>query len=137
MKIMISLLTVAALMPFSLFADHHAQATHAPVEVWTCNLNEGKTLDDVRKVSEMVAKVTADAKIPTAQWIFTPFTGDMDSGRFMLMTGWTDFNSMGKGFHSFFVAGDGAEVLTEWEATATCATRNLLLVESTFNQMGG
>ena len=137
MKVFLTVLALVALIPFHVFADNHAQATPAPVEVWTCNLKEGKTLDDVRKVSEMVAKVTEKVKIATAQWIFTPFTGDMDSSRFMLMTGWTDFNAMGSGFHSFFVAGEGAEVLTEWEATATCETRNLLLVENTFNQMGG
>ena len=137
MKKLVALVILVALSSFPVFADNHAQSAMAPVEVWTCNLNEGKTIEDVRTVSQMVSKVSAKEGIPTAQWIFTPFTGDMDASRFMLMTGWPDFGAMGKGFDSFFIGDAGAAVLKEWSATATCERRNLLLVESTFNQMGG
>tara|TARA_E500000178_G_scaffold262930_1_gene259989 strand:- start:43 stop:438 length:396 start_codon:yes stop_codon:yes gene_type:complete len=129
-----------ALSPFAAQADghaaDHAQPVMGPVEVWTCNLNEGKTLDDVREVSSMVSKVTKEEGIAAAQWIFTPFTGDMDPTRFVLMTGWPSFAVMGEGFDSFFVGDAGAEVLAAWTAAASCETRNLLMVEGTFNQMG-
>tara|TARA_S200000501_G_C20472643_1_gene590169 strand:+ start:81 stop:548 length:468 start_codon:yes stop_codon:yes gene_type:complete len=137
MRKMFTILVTLMMTPLSLLADDHSEPTLAPVEVWTCNLNEGKTIEDVRNVSSMVSKVTAKEGIATAQWIFTPFTGDMDASSFMLMTGWPDFAAMGKGFDSFFVGNAGAEVLTEWAATATCERRNLLMVENTFNQMGG
>ena len=37
-------------------ADHHSEA--APVETWNCSLNEGKTINDVRKVSKAVGAWT-------------------------------------------------------------------------------
>ena len=137
MKGLLKVFLVCTLSSVAAFAAHHEQPTVAPVEIWTCNLNEGKTLDDVRKVSNMVAKVTEKLGIPTAQWLFSPFTGSMDTSRFMLMTGWSDFNGMGKGFDGFFIKNAGAEVMVEWAATATCESRNLLLVENTFNQIEG
>ncbi|MDC1480680.1 hypothetical protein N8214_14805, partial [Pseudomonadales bacterium] len=67
-------------------ADGHSNSTPGPVETWNCVLNEGKSMDDVRKVGAMVAEVAKAADDPVAQWIFAPFTGDMTTGRFVLMT---------------------------------------------------
>ena len=66
---------------------------------------------------------------PIAQWVFTPFTGDMEAGRFVLMTGWPSFPSIGSSFGNFFTDGAGDDVMVEWAATATCETRNLYTVE--------
>ena len=52
-------------------------------KTWNCVLNEGKTLDDVRKVAQMVSEVDDADSNPVAQWVFTPFTGDMENGRFL------------------------------------------------------
>ena len=116
-------------------ADDHSDATPGPVETWNCVLNEGKTLDDVRKVGAMVEEVAKAAGDPLAQWIFTPFTGDMETGRFILMTGWPSFPSMGTSFGNFFTEGNGDEVMVEWAATATCDTRNLYTVEQLHNSI--
>lgn len=116
-------------------ADDHSDATPGPVETWNCVLNEGKTLDDVRKVTAMVEEVAEAAGDPLAQWIFTPFTGDMETGRFILMTGWPSFPSMGTSFGNFFTDGNGDEVMVEWSATATCDTRNLYTVEQLHNSI--
>ena len=116
-------------------ADDHSDATPGPVETWNCVLNEGKTLDDVRKVTAMVEEVAEAAGDPLAQWIFTPFTGDMENGRFILMTGWPSFPSMGTSFGNFFTDGSGDEVMVEWAATATCDTRNLYTVEQLHNSI--
>ncbi len=120
--LMLSLSTMA-------FADDHGSSSPGPVETWNCVLNEGKTLDDVRKVGAMVAEVGKAAGDPIAQWVFTPFTGDMEAGRFVLMTGWPSFPSMGSSFGNFFTDGAGDDVMVEWAATATCETRNLYTVE--------
>mgnify|MGYP001346904900 FL=1 len=116
-------------------ADDHSNATPGPVETWNCVLNEGKTIDDVRKVGAMVADVAQAANDPVAQWIFTPFTGDMEAGRFVLMTGWANFPSMGSSFGNFFTDGAGDKVMVEWAATATCDTRNLYTVEELHNSI--
>ena len=42
-----------------------------------CNLNVGKTTDDIRNISAMVAKVTAAEGISAVQWIFTSFTAEL------------------------------------------------------------
>ena len=57
------------------------------------------------------------------------YSGDMEGGRFVLMTGWPSFPAMGKAFGNFFTDGAGDEVMVEWAATATCETRNLYTVE--------
>ena len=119
----------------ALFADDHSNATPGPVETWNCVLNEGKTIDDVRKVGAMVADVAKAAGDPLAQWVFVPFTGDMETGRFVLMTGWASFPSMGTSFGNFFTDGAGDKVMVEWAATATCDTRNLYTVEELHNSI--
>ena len=49
------------------YADDHGSPSPGPVETWNCLLNEGKTLDDVRKVGAMVAEVAKAAGDPIAQ----------------------------------------------------------------------
>ena len=134
---MIRQISIAFLVAAStaVVADDHSDATPGPVETWNCVLNEGKTLDDVRKVTAMVEEVAEAAGDPLAQWIFTPFTGDMETGRFILMTGWPSFPSMGTSFGNFFTDGNGDEVMVEWSATATCDTRNLYTVEQLHNSI--
>ena len=80
---MIKQIALAALLSAStmVLADNHSNANPGPVETWNCVLNEGKTINDVRKVGAMVADVAEAANDPVAQWIFTPFTGDMEAGR--------------------------------------------------------
>ena len=134
---MIKQISLALLLSASIAvsADDHSNATPGPVETWNCVLNQGKTIDDVRKVGAMVADVAKAAKDPVAQWIFTPFTGDMEAGRFVLMTGWANFPSMGSSFGNFFTDGAGDKVMIEWAATATCDTRNLYTVEELHNSI--
>ena len=134
---MIKQISLALLLSASIAvsADDHSNATPGPVETWNCVLNEGKTIDDVRKVGAMVADVAKTANDPVAQWIFTPFTGDMEAGRFVLMTGWANFPSMGSSFGNFFTDGAGDKVMVEWAATATCDTRNLYTVEELHNSI--
>ena len=120
---------------FVVSADDGSNATPGPVETWNCVLNDGKTINDVRKIGAMVADVAKVANDPVAQWIFTPFTGDMEAGRFVLMTGWANFPSMGSSFGNFFTDGAGDKVMIEWAATATCDTRNLYTVEELHNSI--
>ena len=126
--LMFSLSTIA-------YADDHANSSPGPVETWNCVLNDGKSMDDVRKVGAMVAEVGKAAGDPIAQWVFTPFTGDMDAGRFVLMTGWPSFPSMGSSFGNFFTDGAGDGVMEVWADTATCETRDLYTVEELHNSL--
>ena len=134
---MIKQISMAILLTTSTaaLADDHSSATPGPVETWNCVLNEGKTMDDVRNVTRMVSEVDDADSNPVAQWVFTPFTGDMETGRFVLMTGWPSFPAMGKAFGNFFSDGAGDEVMVEWAATATCDTRNLYTVEEMHNSI--
>jgi len=116
-------------------ADGHSNSTPGPVETWNCVLNEGKSMDDVRKVGAMVAEVAKAADDPVAQWIFAPFTGDMTTGRFVLMTAWANFPSMGTSFGNFFTDGAGDKVMEVWGETATCESRNLYTVEELHNSI--
>ena len=104
-------------------------------KTWNCVLNEGKTLDDVRKVAQMVSEVGDADSNPVAEWV-TPFTGDIENGRFVLMSGWPNFPAMGKAFGNFLTDGAGDEVMVEWAATATYDARNLYIVEELHNALG-
>ena len=106
-----------------------------PAEVWMCELNQGYSMDDVRKVSSDVQKFAKKNDMKSAQWIFTTFMGDMNPNGFALMTAWTDFSMMGNGFQDFFLGGEGDKIFSQWLKVASCSERNLVLVENTFNSM--
>ena len=93
-------------------------------------------MDDVRNVAQMVSEVNDADSNPVAQWVFTPSTGDMENGRFVLMTGWPNFPAMGKAFGNFFTDGADDEVMVEWAATATYDARDLYIVEELHNALG-
>ena len=82
----------------------------------------------------MVSEVGDADSNPVAQWV-TPFIGDMENGRFVLMAGWPNFPAMGKAFGNFLTDGAGDEVMVEWAATATCDARNLYIVEELHNAL--
>jgi len=130
------LLSIVVGFLFSSFvmADHHSAA--GPVETWQCSLNDGKTMADVRQVSKAVGQWSQSKGLSDAQWIFTPFSGDMsDAGRFILMTAWSDYKSMGEALQGFFGDGEGAEIFAAFNAAATCSTRNFWTVETVFDRL--
>ena len=92
-------------------------------------------MDDVRTVGAMIAEVGKAAGDPIAQWIFIPFTRDMEVGRFILMTGWASFPSMRKSFGNFFTDAAGNKVMEAWAGAATCEARNLYTVEELHNSI--
>jgi len=128
------LLFTCLILSVNTVADHHSAA--GPVETWQCSLNEGKTMSDVRMVSKAVGEWSANKGLQDAQWIFTPFSGDMsDSGRFILMTAWSDFEGMGQALQGFFGDGEGADIFAAFNAAATCDTRNFWTVETVFDRL--
>ena len=131
----LALALLGTVLPLAAFADHHEVGPSNPVETWSCVLKEGKTLDDVRQVAAMVKTVGEARQDPIAQWLFTPFTGDMSEGRFVLMTAWPSFASMGTSFQGFFGEGAGADVMVAWTAAADCETRDLYTAEALHNSM--
>jgi hypothetical protein len=60
-----------------------------------------------------------------------------DQGRFILMTAWKDFQTMGASFEKFFSKGkgEGDAVMAEWSAAATCTSRNFWTVEGLYNEI--
>ena len=120
--------------PLFSFADGHSITN--PAETWMCSLKDGKTMDDVRSVSKSVSELSKKNGNQEAQWLFTPFSGDMqDQGRFILMTAWKDFQTMGTSFEKFFGEGEGDDVMAEWSAAATCTSRNFWTVEELYNEI--
>lgn len=128
------LLMTLLFLPLLCFADGHSITN--PAETWMCSLKDGKTMDDVRSVSKSVSELSKKNGNQEAQWLFTPFSGDMqDQGRFILMTAWKDFQTMGTSFEKFFGEGEGDDVMAEWSAAATCTSRNFWTVEELYNEI--
>ncbi len=120
------------LLPLIAIADSHSVA--APVETWNCSLNEGQSMETVVKLSKAVGAWSKSKGLSDAQWIFTPSSGDMsDQGRFILMTGWANWEEMGKALQGFFGDGEGAEIFADFNKAATCETRNFWTVTTTYN----
>jgi hypothetical protein len=127
-RLLISLL----LFPAAVLADHHS--TTAPVETWNCSLNEGQSMDAVVKLSKAVGAWSKSKGLSDAQWIFTPSSGDMsDQGRFILMTGWANWEEMGKALQGFFGDGEGSQIFADFNEAATCESRNFWTVTNTYN----
>ena len=128
------LLMTLLFLPLLSFADGNSITN--PAETWMCSLKDGKTMDDVRSVSKAVSELSKKNGNQEAQWLFTPFSGDMqDQGRFILMTAWKDFQTMGTSFEKFFGEGEGDDVMAEWSAAATCTSRNFWTVEGLYNEI--
>ena len=92
------------ILTFVSFNTLAQQNSTVPAEVWMCELNQGYSMDDVRKVSSDVQKFAKKNDMKSAQWIFTTFMGDMNPNGFALMTAWTDFSMMGMDSKIFFLA---------------------------------
>ena len=125
---------LALLVSHLAFADNHASI--APAETWICSLNEGKTMSDVISVSKAVGEWSNSKGLSDAQWIFIPSSGDLsDQGRFLLMTAWSDWSEMGKAQQGFFGDGEGAEIFADFNAAATCESRNFWTVQGVYNHI--
>jgi hypothetical protein len=125
---------LALLVSHLAFAEHHASV--APVETWNCSLNEGKSMNDIINVSKAVGVWSKSKGLNDAQWIFIPSSGDLsDQGRFVLMTGWGDWSEMGKAQQGFFGDGEGTQIFADFNAAATCESRNFWTVQSTYNHI--
>ena len=98
---------IVGILTFISFNTLAQQNSTVPAEIWMCELNQGYTIDDVRKVSSDVQKFAKQNDMKSGQWIFTTFMGDMNPNGFALMTAWTDFSTMGNGFQDFFLGGEG------------------------------
>ena len=126
------LLTFILLLPLIAVADDHSAS--APVETWNCSLNEGQSMETVLTISKAVGAWSKSKGLNDAQWIFTPSSGDMsDQGRFILMTGWANWEEMGKALQGFFGDGEGAQLFADFNEAATCDTRNFWTVINTYS----
>jgi hypothetical protein len=91
-------------------------------------------MDAVVKLSKAVGAWSKSKGLSDAQWIFTPSSGDMsDQGRFILMTGWANWEEMGKALQGFFGDGEGAQIFADFNEAATCESRNFWTVTNTYN----
>lgn len=119
-------LRVIALTAFGLFAlETNAQESPAPeiVNVFACQLNEGKTIDNVWSTLEALAKMNVPSKTPPdpngTVFLWTPFrTG----APYDYIWGYTNstLNSMSSALIDY-VAAPGVEAMeAQFDATGTC-----------------
>ncbi|MBA58285.1 MAG: hypothetical protein CMQ40_03845 [Gammaproteobacteria bacterium] len=130
---------ISILMFFSVNTMGNANDSGAPgisvAEFWMCKLNAGQTMNDVRKLTKIVEEYSESIDGKAGQWIFTPFSGDMTPGTFVLMTVWPDFEEMGKGFQGWFAEGAGDKGMAIFSKAATCWQRNFATIEEQFDTM--
>ena len=140
MKKIISCLCLSSslifLTPFALADDHASMESDSSIaEFWYCSLNEGQTMEDMRKVTANVEKFSEENGLKIGQWILQPFSGDMTGGNFVLMVVWPSFEQMGNSFQHWFGEGLGNDGMALFSKAATCNERNFATIEEHFNNM--
>ena len=129
-SILISIASIAS-------ADNHASMENnlSIAEFWYCSLNDGQTMEDMRKVTANVEKFSEENNLKIGQWILTPFSGDMTAGNFVLMVVWPSFEQMGSSFQRWFGEGLGNDGMALFNQAATCDQRNFATIEEHFDNM--
>ena len=119
-SILISIASIAS-------ADNHSSIENnlSIAEFWYCSLNDGQTMEDMRKVTANVEKFSEENNLKIGQWILTPFSGDMTAGNFVLMVVW----------QRWFGEGLGNDGMALFNKAAKCDQRNFATIEEHFNNM--
>ena len=116
--------------------DHTAMENNLSIaEFWYCSLNQGQTIDDMRKVTANVERFSEKNNLKIGQWILQPFSGDMTAGNFVLMVVWPSFEQMGNSFQRWFGEGLGNDGMAIFNEVATCNERNFATIDEHFNNM--
>ena len=121
---------VASLTSITSYADDHGIVQDRPVEIWTCNFQEGKSMVDVDAWYDAMNKNAETMKNNKFNsFIWTPnFVGDLKSADIALTFSFESLTSMGTTMDEFFSSESGATLFAQFQATFDCSSREVWLV---------
>ena len=115
------------------FADD-ADATNASsVELWVCNYQEGKSIDDLRDWYKDFNRLSDQMDNGNFRsWLWSPFfVSDLTRADVVVATAFPNLESMGQSMMEFFGGAETGALFARYETIVDCHGRELWAVEQT------
>ena len=118
--------------PFT-FADESDATNASSVELWVCNYQEGKSIDDLRNWYEDFNKLSDQMDNGNFRsWLWSPFfVSDLTRADVVLATAFPNLESMGQSMMEFFGGAETGALFARYETIVDCHGRELWTVEQT------
>ena len=118
--------------PFT-FADESDATNASSVELWVCNYQEGKSIDDLRdwyKDFNTLSDQMDNGNFRS--WLWSPFfVGDLTRADVVVATAFPNLESMGQSMMEFFGGAETGALFARYETIVDCHGRELWTVEQT------
>ena len=118
--------------PFT-FADDSDPTNASSVELWVCNYQEGKSIDDLRdwyKDFNTLSDQMDNGNFRS--WLWSPFfVSDLTRADVVVATAFPNLESMGQSMMEFFGGAETGALFTRYETIVDCHGRELWTVEQT------
>lgn len=114
-------------------ADHHEVPSSSAVELWVCNYEDGKSIEDLRNwykdFNTLSDRMTnGDFR----SWLWTPFfVSDLTAADVVVATAFPNLESMGQSMMEFFGGKETGALFARYRTIVDCHGRELWTVEQT------
>ena len=125
-------LTALCLAPLA-FANDHKAASSSTVELWVCNFQDEKSIDDLRDWYKDFNTLSDQMKNGEFRsWLWTPFfVTDLEAADVIVATAFPNLESMGQSMTEFFGGKETGALFAEYQTIVDCHGRELWTVEQT------
>lgn len=127
-----TVLALTILLPAPLAtADQYDPPSSSTVELWVCNYQDGKTIDDLRdwyKDFNILSDQMENGKFRS--WLWTPFfVSDLTAADVVVATAFPSLESMGQSMMEFFGGKETGALFARYQTIVDCHGRELWTVE--------
>ena len=118
--------------PFT-FADDSDATNASSVELWVCNYQEGKSIDDLRNWYKDFNRLSDQMDNGNFRsWLWSPFfVSDLTRADVVVATAFPNLESMGQSMMEFFGGAETGALFARYETIVDCHGRELWTVEQT------
>ena len=114
-------------------ADDHQEAPSSAVELWVCDYQDGKSIEDLRawyKDFNVLSDKMENGDFRS--WLWTPyFHSDLEAADVVVATSFPNLASMGQSMMEFFGGPQTGALFARFETIVDCHGRELWMVEQT------
>ena len=123
-----------ALLATPVLADDHSESMSsggAPVELWVCKYQDGKTIEDLRAWYIDFNLLSDKMDNPNFRsWLWTPyFVSELDAADVVVATAFPNLESMGQSMREFFGGAETGTLFARYQSIVACDGRELWMVE--------
>lgn len=115
------------------FADDSDATNASSVELWVCNYQEGKSIDDLRDWYKEFNRLSDQMDNGNFRsWLWSPFfVSDLTRADVVVATAFPNLESMGQSMMEFFGGVETGALFARYETIVDCHGRELWTVEQT------